>query len=180
MHFSSVYFRSVLPPRTMPDWCCRLTMADWQQRTSEWSEWRGYNRILTWHICWVVPVYSVCTFSVSGVYQSAVWAGVTGLAWAPLCLFFVGGNIIWAGAGTWPSVLLCWQVWEWAGSAHVSGGGHRWTAQGPGWPDHNPVRPGDAGGRSERGAGLPEEKPCRGESITLSLWHPEDILSSWR
>ncbi len=32
-------FRSVLPHRTMPGWCCRLTMPDWQQRTSKSSEW---------------------------------------------------------------------------------------------------------------------------------------------
>lgn len=155
----------------------RLAAEDFRMK---WVERLHQNFNMTLHICLVVPVYSVCTFSVSGgvLISSVSWCNWFRLERRFVC-FFVGGNIIWAGAGTWPSVLLCWQVWEWAGGAHVSGGGHRRTAQGPGWPDHDPVRPGDAGGGSERGAGLPEEKPCRGESITPSLWHPEDILSSW-
>lgn len=56
------------------------------------------------------------------------------------------------------------QVWERISCAHVSGGGHRWTAQGAGRAHQRPVRPGDAGGGSEGGAGLSEEEPRWGRS----------------
>lgn len=53
----------------------RLAAEDFRMK---WVERLHQNFNMTLHICLVVPVYSVCTFSVSGVYWSAVWAGVTG------------------------------------------------------------------------------------------------------
>lgn len=42
LFLSLFFFRSVLLHRTMPGYCCRLTTPDWQERTSESSEWKIY------------------------------------------------------------------------------------------------------------------------------------------
>lgn len=116
---------------------------------------------LTWH--------HVCSGSVDMLSQRCNGqhsdkTGLTGCGGASPFLFCVASNTNWAGAATWTVLSFIWQVWEWAGTAHVGGGGHRRTAQGSGWPDHDPVWPGDAGGGPEGGAGLPEEEPWGGGS----------------
>lgn len=163
-------FRSVLPHRTTPGWCCRSTTPDWQRRTSESSRWNGVkgeetlsaDRCSSWKNSSVLLLFDkwLYTRTSSGWWNWRDW-----FLFAFPFLSFVGGNTL--SQCRWNPAPSHRQVWEWVGSAHVSGVGHRWTAQGPGWADYGQVWPGDASGRSEGRAGLLEEEPCWGDSFTL-------------